>query len=186
MEPLRIIRTYDMALDVEAMQAAGQWEDFLEQRDPKFCLFNEGELPTVFIATWPTRRQIDSWDGLSAKETHKAAFRECVRSVEHMLYPDGSRRTWSKPGDPTRRMRDDALELFAPADVQQVGQVIWAHGFFPRDRPLYVPLLASCQVAMIGRGVESQRRRAALMRQQAAASSAADKPPPEEPPPATP
>lgn len=187
MEPIRVIRTYDLAIDREAMIEARVWDDFLETRDVKLVILREGETPTVFTCAFPTRTQADAWEGMLAIERHRAAFRESVRSVTGVLYPDGSRRDFSPRGAAQGKpMRQDEYELFASADVQHVGQIVWANGFFPRDRPLYVPLLATCQVAMIGAGVESQRRRAARMKQQDALRSDGDRPPPEEPPPATP
>jgi hypothetical protein len=187
MEPIRIIRTYDMAIDREAMIEARVWEDFLETRDPNLVILHDGARPTVFTCAHPTRKQVDAWEGMLTIERHRAAFRECVRSVTGLVYSNGDRRDWSPDGAGSGKpMRQHEYELFQPADVQHVGQIVWANGFFPRDRALYVPLLATCQVAMIGAGVASQRLRAARMKAQAALRSDDGKPPPEGPPPATP
>lgn len=185
MEPIRIVRTYDPAIDSAPMKPSGAWEEFLGSRDSRLLTFHEGRRPVVFVASWPTRRQVAAWIPMRFDQQFDAAFRECVKTVDGLLYPDGSRRTWS-PADPSKPLRDDELELFAPCDIQHVGEVVFSHGFFPRDVPLCLQLRDTCRAATIAAGVASQRLRAARTREQDAALSADARPPLEVPPLATP
>lgn len=189
-DKLEIVRAYDPAIDLEATGAlagTANWQEFIATRDPNLLTFVEGETPVRFFTrTLTLKERRDLRHKTTVSDQCERAFALCVLRVENLPFPDGSRRSWSRQ-NPNKPISDDELEeLFSEDDVQHVGNVVWHHSFFARDRPRYVPVRVTCQDAMIAAALAWRRRHAAQTKAQDAPPSDDGRQPPEAPPPATP
>lgn len=162
----KVIRTYDPAIDPDAIPQE-RWVRFIQERDPELLegAFFPGEQPTVFYCRPLSQAERRDVRGRAEADRFERAFALCVTRVDHLADGQGGRSTWSRPGDGAkpRPLGDQELARFSEDDIQHVGQVIVAASFCAPDRPLYVPLLATCRDAMTAAALASQRRRAGQM-----------------------
>lgn len=160
----KVIRTYDPAIDASAIPQE-RMVRFIQERDPDLLegAFFPGEQPTVFHCRPLSQAERRDVRGRADADKYERAFALCVTRVEHLANASGGRDTWVRPSDGAkpRPLGDREMERFSEDDVQHVGQVIVAASFCAPDRPLYVPLLATCRDAMTAVALASQHRRAA-------------------------
>ncbi|AKF08889.1 hypothetical protein [Sandaracinus amylolyticus] len=181
----KVVRTYDPALDPDAIPQE-RWIQFIQERDVALldgAVF-PGEKTTVFHCRPLSQAERRDVRGRAEADRHERAFALCVTRVEHLADEHGGHSTWVRPseGAKPRPLGDRELEVFSEDDIQHVGQVIVAASFCAPDRPLYVPLLATCRDAMTAAALASQRRRAARTTGSSSspdASAAAREPAPE-------
>lgn len=147
-----VVRCFDAAIDA----VRTDMHAFLSDRDTKRLVYLEGERPVVYQCRVLTRSEWRHIHSLAHDaDRYEYAFRCGVLSVDDHMWPDGSRRTWTRPDDGSGKPRpipDEYLdEHFAEADIQEVGHVVWARSFFgQRQRPFY-QLLDTSQYALRAR-----------------------------------
>lgn len=164
-DTFEVVRAYDPAIDLEATGAlvgTDNWNEFLATRDPSLLTFTEGESPMRFhcrALTLKERRELRHKQTLS--DQCERAFALAVLRVDGLIYPDGSKRSWTR-AHANKPISDDELEeLFSEDDVQHVGNVIYQLSFLAKDRPRYVPLRGSCLDALTAVALDWRRRHAA-------------------------
>jgi hypothetical protein len=140
-KPLRIIRSFDEAIDTERSDLAA----FYNTRDESALVFHEGELPTVFHARLLTHAEFrEIWSKSTDNERFEAAFVRGISRVERLLHDDGQRRDWVRPDDKSGKQKpipDAVLEqYFDVASVVDVGAVVYHRSFLHRSSGHYCPL----------------------------------------------
>ena len=136
-ETLRVVSLFDAALDASKMDLVA----YAKTRDPGLVVENPGEK-----ATWFHLRPVDSLtfqmvvQSVASRDAEQRirAFQMAVDRVENLVKPDGVRAPIYLPSDEQRlfghaykTMADAQLADFAPAYIDEVGEVAYRRGFFP-------------------------------------------------------
>ncbi len=142
--PLRVIRSYDPAVDTTDLQALAR---YTMTRDPDLIagVLLKGARPRVYTVIKPTRAGIRYiLNGSNTGDVNDRAFAVCVSSVEGA---DG--RVFSHP-DPTgaKAAPETWMENFAWKDVQEIGGVAYEHSGLPDDLPPYYPRQVTSESAL--------------------------------------
>lgn len=145
-EQFRIVSVLDPAIDTENMPMETM-QRYIETRDEKLITpyIRPGGLPTWFhIREIPRRlmtRFVQSAAGVeSMRNDH--AFRAGVVLVENVHQEDGPHLvSWKPPRTKDDVLPEDVVEQrFSPAEVDEVGCVIWHHSFLARKMRRTFPL----------------------------------------------
>lgn len=148
-KPFITVSAADPAIDLGAMTRA-EMVAFSETRDFGIVKskFKPGAKPVLYTLAPISHRLMTMYVMNTDNEADRnaRAFMCSVRSVENMPNEDGTTlTTWQAPTE-HGVMRDDALDRFAPYEIQEIGGVAFARSFFgQRMQPDYrlPPLLAS-------------------------------------------
>jgi len=146
-ETLPVVSLLDAALDATKMDLA----EYARTRDPALVV----ERPDA-KATWFHLRPVDSLtfqmlvQSVSGREAEKRtrAFQLAVSKVEHLVTVSGTKHVAYVPTDEQRlyghtykTLSDAQLGDFAPAYIDEVGEVAYRRGFFPGGRVDTLPAL---------------------------------------------
>lgn len=175
----KIVRAYDPAIDFDAVPKE-TWDDFVTTRDPALLdgFYLPGEQPVVYHCRPLSRAE--ARDVLSRPESERPerAFAWCVLSVDNLRGLDGSLRPqWRRPETgKVKPLTDEALSVFALDDTLHVGQAVLSRSFSAPDRPVYVPLLASCRDALTAAALRYRRRLAAQTSESSSSGESSERP----------
>ena len=173
-KPMRVIRSYDPALDLDKLDDVAA---YTAERDPSKIkgILREGAKPTIFHLMKATRRGCRHIRGGEyPADCNERAFAVCVTRVEGA---DG--RSFSHPSpDGAKAAPDSWLENFDELDIQEIGSVALNHSFLARDLPPFYPRQGMSQSALTA----LLYRRAVRTRDSEQSSPDSSEPPKEAPP----
>lgn len=181
-ERFRIVSVNDPAIDTERMPIETMLK-YIETRDEKLILpfVRPGGQPTWFhIREIPRRLMTRFVQSASAVPSmrNEHAFRAGVSLVENLHQDDGPFLvSWEPPKTSDDVIDEDALEQrFSPAEVEEVGAVIWNHSFLARRMRRTYQLPHSSREILSGRDFRSAAASPSLQATSSDAASPAASP----------
>lgn len=139
-EKFKAVCSFDPAIDTKSFTLSVMI-DYLKTRDMGLLRFKPGVQPTVFHIREIPHTLWESYVAApeSDAERYRRAFMVGVEMVENVVQQDGvTVSNWrgsekhESRGAVMQVMADDDLQLFSPAERQEIGAVAYYHSFLPR------------------------------------------------------
>lgn len=144
-ESFTVVARYDEAIDALAMTSDDR-DGYRETFDIALLKYVEGERPTL----WHCRRlRVSEMRDVLAQPHDSGKFEASFcRGLVRVdgLRTEGGRQAWTKPTD--KPLTDKLLDIFDPADVQEVGAAIFGRSHLGKGRPAAWPLPATSRLAL--------------------------------------